>query len=170
MKCKVVLFSSCRITLVCPGLTSVTFPYFAVIAFILQKVQQGIAIPKRIPSPLKAILPPAPTRSMWDLNEKKVDELTKVWEATCKGKSVIPTKEGKAAIQKVCKKVPIANQMYEWVVSIICRTKLLTNEESGFTKKQFIVGIFMAQVGLGAVRKYRNTARERVSPHSFLPN
>ena len=76
MKCKVVLFSSYRITLVCPGLTSVTFPYFAVIAFILQKVQQGIAIPKRIPSPLKAILPPAPTRSMWDLNEKKVDELT----------------------------------------------------------------------------------------------
>ena len=123
-----------------------TFPYFAVIAFILQKVQQGIAIPKRIPSPLKAILPPAPARSIWDLNEKKIDELTKVWEVTCKGKSVIPTKEGKAAMQKICKKTPIVNKMYELAVTIIDRTKLLTNEESGFTKKQFIVGMFMAQV------------------------
>lgn len=100
-----------RIDLVCPGMTSISFPFFAVSTFILQKFQQGIPLPKRIPHPLKALLPAAPARSVWELSEKKIDELESIWSSLSAGKSTIPAKTGREAIQKVCKKAAVARQM-----------------------------------------------------------
>ena len=94
-------------------MTSISCPFFAVSMFILQKFQQGIPLPKRIPHPLKALLPPAPLRSVWDLNEKKIAELETLWNQVSEGRSTIPAKTGREAIQKVCKKATVMRQMYE---------------------------------------------------------
>ena len=92
-------------------MTSISFPFFAVSMFILQKFQQGIPLPKRLPHPLKAMLPVAPTRSVWELNEKKIDELESIWSSLSAGETEVPAKTGREAIQKVCKKPAVARQM-----------------------------------------------------------
>lgn len=68
-------------------------------------------MPKRLPHPLKAMLPVAPTRSVWELNEKKIDELESIWSSLSAGETEVPAKTGREAIQKVCKKPAVARQM-----------------------------------------------------------
>lgn len=68
-------------------------------------------MPKRLPHPLKAMLPAAPTRSVWELNEKKIDELESIWSSVSAGETEVSAKTGREAIQKVCKKPAVARQM-----------------------------------------------------------
>lgn len=88
---------------------------FAVIAFLLQKQQQGIPLPKHLPLPLKSLLPvrqPEPPRNVWCLTEKKIIELKEMWGNECDKNGRMTVKTAKGIINSTCKSQPITRQMY----------------------------------------------------------
>lgn len=88
---------------------------FAVIVFILKKIQQGASLPKHLPLPLRGLLPKkvvaAPAKKMWDLNEKKIEEIGALWDSVAKGKDKIGVKSAKTELSQICKNPSICRQM-----------------------------------------------------------
>ena len=101
--------------MVTPSSTTILPIQFAVIAFLLQKQQQGIALPKHLPLPLRSLLPVKPTETShttWELTDKKLLELQDLWNSSCNKNNQITFKTAKSIIQTTCKNPATTRQMY----------------------------------------------------------
>ena len=103
-----------RISMVMDSTEQVTPIQFAVIAFILQKQQQGVVLPRRLPLPLRSLLPARQvdvSRNIWELSEKKLNELQELWSSSCNKKNQITLRTAKSIISSICKNPSVCRQM-----------------------------------------------------------
>lgn len=89
---------------------------FAVIAFLLQKHQQGVSLPKHLPLPLRSLLPARPVESsknVWEIPDKKLVELKELWSSSCNKHNQMTHRTAKGLILSICKHQPTCRQMYD---------------------------------------------------------
>ena len=67
---------------------------FAVLAFLLQRYQQGTTLPRHLPMPLRSLLPPRGPRSLWTMTPGKEHELGELWQT-------VMEKQGKEKQEKM---------------------------------------------------------------------
>lgn len=123
---------------------------FAVVVFMLKKIQQGAAVPKHLPLPLRSLLPrrtvtALPVRRVWEITAKKEKELEAVWTRVSKGKETVAAKIARSELGQVCKNPATCRQMWEFRRGVRSSLNLVSNRET-LTKKEFVVAVFMAQV------------------------
>ena len=64
--------------------SSFTSKQFAVLAFLLQRYQQGSPLPRHLPMALRSVLPPRGPRSTWSMSSAKEEELRELWREVIK--------------------------------------------------------------------------------------
>ena len=124
---------------------------FAVVVFVLKKIQQGAAVPKHLPLPLRSLLPrravtAPPVRRVWEITEKKEKELTALWERACKGKETVSVKTARTELGQICKNPATCRQMWEFRCEVRGSLNLVASDRETLTQKEFVVALFMAQV------------------------
>ena len=137
-------------------LEEINYPFlsrleFAVVVFMLKKIQQGAAVPKHLPLPLRSLLPrrtvtAPPVRRVWEITAKKEKELEAVWTRVSKGKETVAAKTARAELGQVCKNPATCRQMWEFWRGVRSSLNLVVSNRETLTKKEFVVAVFMAQV------------------------
>ena len=142
------LSRSCALVTDAPTLSRLEF---AVVVFMLKKIQQGAAVPKHLPLPLRSLLPrrtvtAPPVRRVWEITAKKEKELEAVWTRVSKGKETVAAKTARAELGQVCKNPATCRQMWEFRRGVRRSLNLVVSNRETLTKKEFVVAVFMAQV------------------------
>lgn len=130
--------------------TTLSRAEFAVVMFMLKKIQQGAAVPKHLPLPLRSVLPQhvtlPPVRRVWEMTKKKEEELVELWTGVSKGKEAVSAKTARAELAKVCKNPATCRQMWEFHCMMKNSLNLVVSNRETLNQKEFMVAIFMAQV------------------------
>ena len=84
---------------------------FAVLAFLLQKVQQGVALPRHLPLPLRSLLPAPQPVSVWAMTPKALTEVQASWSHAAKGASQVSVEVLRRALSGVVKNKASVRQM-----------------------------------------------------------
>lgn len=102
------MISSLELVSDSPVLTS---KEFAVVAFLLQRYQQGVKLPRHLPLPLRSLLPvTSSTQNLWQLTEKKKKELHEQWEKETQ-QNEMTQQRLKNAINEVAHNMTVTKQM-----------------------------------------------------------
>ena len=83
---------------------------FAVVAFLLQRYQQGVSLPRHLPLPLRSLLPVSSTPNLWQLSEKKKKELHEQWEKETRH-GEMTQQQLKNAVNEVAHNMNVTKQM-----------------------------------------------------------
>lgn len=90
---------------------------FAVLAFLLQKVQQGVSLPRHLPLPLRSLLPAPQPVSVWTMTPKALTEAQASWSRAAKGASEVSVEVLRRTLTGVVKNKATVRQMWGWLGS-----------------------------------------------------